>query len=192
MAKEEMDEYLRNKWMPQPTGKLLFGVCILHVNHFISIVMLMFAYVHTQEGTSACSDVSTDVTEEMKVYELSHADLEILISNPCQTRWTLNAQPSPQFYADLHQVLKKRSVPMNEIHVGMIYRKIDPELRKSTTTNKEAYTLVQSRVEESSICSNANPNPGDDEQDLDNIEDQGSPSRYKVKNVKHRERRAKS
>ena len=44
-----MDEYLRNKWMPQPTGKLLFGVCILHLNHFISIVMLMFAYVHTQE-----------------------------------------------------------------------------------------------------------------------------------------------
>ena len=47
MAKEEMDEYLRNKWMPQPTGKLLFGVCILHVYHFISIVMLMFAYVLT-------------------------------------------------------------------------------------------------------------------------------------------------
>ena len=38
--------------------------------------------------------------------------------------------------------------------------------------------------------SNANPNPEDDKQDLDNIEDQGSPSRYKVKNVKRRERRA--
>lgn len=72
----------------------------------------------THTGMNQCSDVSTDVTEEMKVYELSHADLESLISNPCQTRWTLNAQPSPQFYADLHQVLKKRRVPMNEI--GMI------------------------------------------------------------------------
>ena len=51
---------------------------------------------------------------------------------------------------------------------------------------------MQSRVEESSISSNANPNPEDDKQDLDNIEDQGSPSRYKVKNVKRRERRAKS
>ena len=67
--------------------------------------------------------VTHKATKEMKKYLLDDEVLNELISNPSSLRWVLGTQPSAKFYSDLHVLLKKRRIPMDEI--GFLYRSID-------------------------------------------------------------------
>ena len=115
-------------------------------------------------------------------------DLENIVSNPSQTEWKLNSTPSVQFYHDLHNFLRKRRIPIEEM--GMIYRSIDPTLCKETTSNKQAYSKILNL-----ICGHENPSASGS--DDDGKEDSASKETPKdvpcnVRTLVHRERRAKA
>ena len=115
-------------------------------------------------------------------------DLENIVSNPSQTEWKLNSTPSVQFYHDLHNFLRKRRIPIEEM--GMIYRSIDPTLCKETTSNKQAYSKILNL-----ICGHENPSASGS--DDDGKEDSASKETPKdvscnVHTLVRRERRAKA
>ena len=141
---------------------------------------------------------SVTVTKEMKKHGLNLSQLEHIIAIPTQFQWNLPMPPSIKFYADLQSTLKKRRIPVNEI--GSIYRSIDQELCRSTTTSKEAYKKVQDL-----ILTNRKEHTAHDVDLVDDHhfhsgkevtessdENEGQPTQFSVRNVKRREKRAKT
>ena len=104
--------------------------------YYIHIIILY----HHGNITGKHTDKCACVTHEMASHGLLLEDLENIVSNPSQTEWRLNSTPSIQFYHDLHNFLRKRRIPIEEM--GMIYRSIDPTLCQETTTNKQAYSQI--------------------------------------------------
>ena len=117
------------------------------------------------------------------MHGLGQQELEQIISHPGQTRWVLTVAPSKEFYSDLHTVLKKKRIPVDEI--GAIYRSIDPELLQTTASHKDAYAKVQDMVGRHSDTK-SKAKLKNSETCADNN------GRFAIQNVKRREKRAKT
>ena len=133
----------------------------------------------------------------MKKHGLYVKDLEHMIANPSKCSWTLNKPASARFYTDLHDLLHKRRIPLEEI--GMIYRAIDPDLCRKTAGNKDAYYYVSrgflfnqsSDIDEECTAIATYESSQESNSDKENTSDEDV-NRYLKHNVKRREKCAQS
>ena len=116
----------------------------------------------------------------MKKYGLYKAELELLLKNPVKVSWHLQQPTSRRFYADVHSLLLRKRVPVEEI--GMIFRQINKELNV-LHDNKSAYALVHKVAV--GQCSSDDDNSDSDTPSVDE-------ARYIKHNVNRREKRAQS
>ena len=107
----------------------------------------------------------------MDRHGLDGVKFDKIVSNPSQIEWKLTVTPSVEFYRDLHDSLKKKRVPMEEM--GKIYRSIDPTLYKDSVSNKDAYMkirdLISSDEKPSSADHREREDSGSDEIAHDNL-----------------------